>query len=208
MFSVIAEFTRDEQGLVVFEPMVMGSPWLEADDEDVPYQAIEWYALKFYEHFVEDIDDFAMVREVPKPKSAEPMRHISEAAFKACVAEILGDTPAKDWGGESSDYYTAHLRLAGRRVTAAFLFKGPAKFGPMNLNHLGKNNDQIVRLADEPADLLVVQHCHDIGTAVRKTLRAFAVTPCSARRYCLIDGRDSLRLLNAYGLYEKALSLS
>jgi hypothetical protein len=43
---------------------------------------------------------------------------------------------------------------------------------------------------------------------VRKTLRAFAVMPGRARRYCLIDGRDSLRLLNAYGLYDKALRIS
>jgi len=30
-------------------------------------------------------------------------------------------------------------------MTAAFLLKGPARFVPMGLNHLGKNNDQIVR---------------------------------------------------------------
>jgi len=30
-------------------------------------------------------------------------------------------------------------------MTAAFLLKGPARFAPMGLNHLGKNNDQIVR---------------------------------------------------------------
>jgi len=104
----------------------------------------------------------------------------------ACVAELLGDTSAKDWGGETSDYYTSHLRLHGRRVTAAFLLKGPARFEPMGLNHLGKNNDQIVRLADEPADVLIVQHCHDILPAVRKTLRAFSVQPSRSRRYCLI----------------------
>ena len=39
----------------------------------------------------------------------------------------------------------AHLHLKGSRMTAAFLLKGPARFVPMGLNHLGKNNDQIVR---------------------------------------------------------------
>jgi hypothetical protein len=136
------------------------------------------------------------------------MRVVSEAALKACLAEILGDAAAKDWGGESSDYYSAHIRLSGRRLTSAFLLKGPARFEPMNLKHLGKNNDQIVRLSDEPADVLFVQHCHDILPAVRKTLRAFAVQPFLPRRYCLIDGRDSLKLLRAYGLYDKAVALS
>jgi hypothetical protein len=136
------------------------------------------------------------------------MRLISEAAVKTCFAEILGDRAGKDWGGETSDYYTAHLRIGGRRVTAAFLFKWPARFEPMDLAHLGKKNDQIVRLADESADVLIVQHCHDILPVVRKTLRAFAVQPSRPRRYCCIDGRDTLRLLKTYTLYEKALALS
>jgi hypothetical protein len=207
VFSVIAELSRVEDNVVVFDPIVIGTPWLEAD-ENGPYQAVEWYASEFYEHFIEDFDEFAKVAESAEPQNSDGMRSISEAAFKTCVAEILGDSASKDWGGETSDYYTAHLRLRSRRVTAAFLFKGPARFEPMGLNHLGKNNDQIVRLADEPAEVLIVQHCHDILPSVRKTLRAFAVQPSRSRRYCLIDGRDSLRLLLAYGLYEKALALS
>ncbi len=110
--------------------------------------------------------------------------------------------------GEQSDHYTSHLTLGGRRVSAAFLLKGPARFQPMTLNNLGKNNDQIVRLANEPADVLIVQHSHDITQPVRATLRAFAVQPSRPRRYCLIDGRDSLRLLRAYDKVERALELS
>lgn len=78
----------------------------------------------------------------------------------------------------------------------------------MGLNHLGKNNDQIVRLSQEPANLLIVQHCHDVLPPVRATLRAFTVQAGGGRRYCIIDGRDSLRLLRAYGKLERALSLT
>ena len=78
----------------------------------------------------------------------------------------------------------------------------------MTLNHLGKNNDQIYRLAMEPADVLFVQHSHDVTPAVRATLRAFAVQPSRPRRYCIIDGRDSLRLLHAYSLYDQAVKWS
>jgi hypothetical protein len=136
------------------------------------------------------------------------MRLVSENAFKLCLARILGDSVTSDWGGETSDYYTSHIHLRGRRVTAAFLLKGPARFAPMNLDHLGKRNDQIVRLANEPAQVLFVQHSHDILSPVRETLRAFAVQPGRNRRYCLIDGRDSLRLLQAYDLYDYALEIS
>lgn len=78
----------------------------------------------------------------------------------------------------------------------------------MGLNHLGKNNDQIFRLAQAPAGLLVVQHCHEIQEPVRATLRAFAVQPGAVRRYCLIDGKDSLRLLIAYDKLDRARELS
>jgi hypothetical protein len=90
-------------------------------------------------------------------------------------------------------------------ATTAFLLKGPAHFAPMGLNHLGRNNDQIYRLSSEPAEILIVQHSHEILQPVRATIRTFAVQPSRPRRYCLIDGRDSLRLLLAYNLYDEAL---
>jgi hypothetical protein len=70
----------------------------------------------------------------------------------------------------------------------------------MKATHLGKNGDQITRLASEPAQLLVLQHCHLVSRPVREQLRAFAVNPCAPRRYCIIDGPDTYRLLKAYDL--------
>ena len=206
-FSIIGVLAKAGDATVVIDPLVIGSPWLEVE-EGQPYEPVEWYHHEFFEHFVEDFDEFARVRDTAEPSNPEPMRSIRESAFKTCLAKILGDVAPRDWGGESSDFYSAHIRLQGKRKTAAFLLKGPAHFEPMGLNHLGKNNDQIVRLAKEPAQVLFVQHCHDILPPVRETLKAFAVQPSRARRYCLIDGRDSLRLLEAYGLYQEALALS
>ncbi len=205
--SIVAELCSYNESTAVFEPIIMGFPWLASTCEDPGFD-IMWYGSTFFENFVEDFDEFAKVKDIPNPKDVEPMRRVSEKAFKKCLRELLGDSLSPDWGGERSDYYTAHLHLNRVRKTAAFLLKGPAVFRPMNLRHLGKNNDQIVRLSHEPAQVLIIQHCHDILPPVRDTLRAFAVQPSNARRYCLIDGRDSLRLLNAYGLYEKAVALS
>jgi hypothetical protein len=205
--SMVAELCSYKDGTAVFEPIIMGFPWLACACEDPGFD-IMWYGSTFFENFVEDFDEFARVKDVPIPENVGPMRRVSEKAFKECLRELLGDSTTTDWGGENSDYYSAHLHLNGVRKTAAFLLKGPAVFSPMNLRHLGKNNDQIVRLSHEPAQVLIVQHCHDILPPVRETLRAFAVQPSNPRRYCLMDGRDSLRLLNAYGLYEKAVALS
>jgi hypothetical protein len=207
LISIVAELREFEDGILICHPLVMGGPWLEAVEAEL-FQGVEFWSYSYFENFVEDIDEFARVADTPSPTDFEVMRNISEVGFKQCLAEILGDEARRDWGGETSDHFSAHIHLGGKRTTAAFLLKGPSRFAPMGMNHLGKNNDQIYRLAQEPADLLVVQHCHEILPPVRATLRAFAVQPGSRRRYCLIDGRDSLRLLLAFDKLERAVDLS
>jgi hypothetical protein len=205
--SFIATVRGVDGNRLILHPLIIGAPWLETDNPAWK-EKIVWFGREFYEHFIEDIDQFTRVRDIAEDADFGIMERITERAFKTCLGEILGDTTVKDWGGEQSDHYTAHISITSKRLTGAFLLKGPARFVPMTLNNLGKNNDQIVRLAHEPADLLVVQHCHDITPPVRETLRAFAVQPSRPRRYCLIDGRDSLRLLRAYDKLDRALELS
>jgi hypothetical protein len=205
--SLVAQLYEVENDVIIFEPLVMGFPLLLSDSNNLDFDIL-WWGNSFFENFVEDFDEFSKVSDIPVPSDSEPMKFISESAFKKCLAMILGDHTQNDWGGEASDYFTSHLHLKGNRVTGAFLLKGPHNFKPMGLNHLGKNNDQIVRLSHEPAGVLIVQHCHDILPPVRETLRAFAVQPSNPRRYCLIDGRDSLRLLYAYDMYKKALEIT
>lgn len=207
VFAIIAELLQSDGINAVFDPLVMGAPWLREKGE-APNFDIMWFSYEYFENFLEDIDEFSKVKDYPIPGDNEPMKYVSENSFKQCLAEILGGTVPSDWGGETSDFYTAHIHLNGKPKTAAFLLKGPARFTPMSLNHLGQNNDQIIRLAREPAQILFVQHCHDVTPQVRETLRTFAVQPGNARRYCIIDGRDSLRLLRAYDLYDKAVELS
>ena len=207
--SIIAVNPKADGKSLTFQPLIIGSPWLEIDNPDWKSKII-WWGYEYYEHFIEDIDEFSECRKIPMPtvEDAKIMKQISENAFKHSLAKILGDGTVKDWGGEMSDHFSSHFHLNGKRVKAAFLLKGPANFTTMSLNHLGKNNDQIYRLSKEPADLLVVQHSHDISPAVQETLRAFAVQPSNPRRYMLIDGRDSLRLLKAYDLLDFALEMS
>ena len=59
--------------------------------------------------------------------------------------------------------------------------------------------DQIDRLFSEPAELLVLQHCHEITPPVRGMMRAYAQQMGRPRLFCLINGYDTLRVLEAYG---------
>lgn len=69
----------------------------------------------------------------------------------------------------------------------------------MAIADLGKNGDQIDRLANTAADLLVVQHCHEVLAPVVNMLRTYAVQPGYERRYMIIDGYDTLRILRHFG---------
>ena len=115
---------------------------------------------------------------------------------------LLGETVIpKDWGGEECDIFSSNLSVDGKRYSAAFLLKGPAKFHEMTLADCGKNADQIYRLFNTPADVFIVQHCHKITPSVRKTVEAFALAQYS--RSCMftfIDGYDTARILHSNGL--------
>jgi len=188
---------------IVVAPLVIGAPWLNACPDLLPDFGLIWTHGEFFENFVEDIDEFQRVAEVERDEAGQAwkvLKEIPESNIKQAICSMLRESAAKDWGGERSDHFSSSLHLSGRRVTAAFLLKGPARFSVMKATHLGKNGDQITRLASEPAELLILQHSHLVSPPVRDTLRAFAVKPSAPRRYCVIDGPDTYRLLKAYGL--------
>jgi hypothetical protein len=172
----------------------------------VPSSALPGFSGPWWDHLevhIDTIESFSAVtanqRRLTK-QSLESLRSVPEKDIKAAFAAIINEPMVpKDWGGESSDLFSSRVVLDGKRTSTAFLFKGPAAFKPMTLAELGKNGDQIGRLFDEPADLFVLQHCHEVTSAVRKTMRAFAQQMGRPRLFCIIDGYDTIRVLESYG---------
>ena len=203
----VSRFVRVEDDTLVFEPLVMGGPWLLSPKAGVEEQLM-WHHFDHFQLFTEDVDEFAKVKAYKGDTSGwiDHMGNVSEEVMKTFIADLLGDQSGKDWGGEFADHFTRHIHIAGRRCTAAFLLKGPgSKHQQMTFRQLGKNGDQIFRLSKLPADLFVLQHCHEIAPAVLETLRNYIVQPHRQRRYLVIDGRDSYQLLLAYGKLDWAL---
>lgn len=203
--SIIGQIRKVDNDTIIIYPLIMGGPTFMHPSNDclsMDLDELELRGLDLYENFAEDIDEFSESRNVEDPPPEEWMKYMrktSEDSIKKCFCEIISDVPKKDWGGEQDDIFSVSIHLGGKRVPTAFLLKGPSQFREMTPDLLGKHADQIYRLSSTPARLLVVQHCHSIGEAVRAMLRAFSVTPHDPRRYCLIDGKDTYKILKAYG---------
>jgi len=128
------------------------------------------------------------------------MNWMRESDVKAALSRIVG-TPfvSKDWGGERSDMVTNNLVVDGMVTSAAWLLKGRSVQGTMYVADLGKRGDQIERLSSEPVDVLIVQHNNQISSPVVNIVRAFASNMEMPRRYMILDGDATGRILRDYG---------
>jgi hypothetical protein len=196
---VLGLITKISESVIDAIPWVVASPF---PDLFKPATSIGRRWHNRLQVSIEEIDSFVNVRDEkirPLKSDLETLRSIPEKAVKQAFAEIIGEPNIpKDWGGERSDLNSDRVVLDGKRMASAFMFKGPAQFAPLTPAGLGKNGDQIDRLFTEPADLIFLQHCHEITPAVRGQMRAYAQRIGNLKLFCLIDGYDTMRLLRAY----------
>jgi hypothetical protein len=133
---------------------------------------------------------------------------VPEKDVKHAIAGVIGESYVpKDWGGERSDLYTPRVFARGRQMSSAWLFKGPGFPRAMTIAALGKNGDQIDRLFTEPAELLVLQHCHEITPAVVGMMDAYSHNVRRLRSYMILAGADTGRILKSRRLLPAAPTL-
>lgn len=154
---------------------------------------------------IDDIDNFSRVRSLAHSKVPNQMnpQRLPEAEFKAGIKRILGNKGTfQDWGGERNDLYTTHLKIKGKRYAAAFGLKGPGKSGILTPGKMGKNGDQIQRLFETDAKVMLVQYEGEIADSVATQMRSLAVAKSVSESsrifYGLIGLEDSYRLRLKY----------
>lgn len=179
-------------GLIEVRPLFVGlRRWSDAQREDLEPRRV----------YPQQVDQFDRVdwRRRVTPEAMTAMHAMAEADVKSALARIVGtDFVDRDWGGERSDLVTNNLLVRGKQTSAAWLLKGRSVQGPMRIPHLGKNGDQVERLASEPAELLVVQHNHQITSAVTNLLTAFAYDLRNPRRFMTLDGEHTAMILRDF----------
>ena len=204
--EAIVGVLHDKGTFFEIEPIVIGAPWLDHPRNYGVSNDLVWAGYDYGELLAEEIDQFSRLKEVTVTDTDEwmnVMKTIPEERVKTALTGLLKEPSKKDWGGEQNDHFSSSVTIGGVRKTAAFLLKGPSQFREMTPDLCGKRADQIYRLSNSGADVSIVQHCHLIGEAVRAELRAFIVQPGPRpRKYCLIDGQVSYRILKAYGLLD------
>lgn len=199
----IVGLVHDRGDRYEIEPLVIGAPWLDHPRNGDASSSLAWLAYDFGEILPEDIAEFARLAEVSVDDASEwmtVMQRVPEAHVKAALAKLLAEPTKADWGGESNDHFSGGVTVGGQRRSAAFLLKGPTQFREMTLDMCGARADQVYRLTRSGAAISIVQHAHLIGEAVRATLRSLVFYPGQPRKYCVIDGKTTYRILKAYDL--------
>lgn len=199
---VLGHVVRLETDRIIGRPLAIASADFNFNDDAAKHELRRvWY--EFGEVKCGEIDSFKRVVDLDEPPTLDELKalkDIREDDVKGAFAEIIGEPyVGTDWGGEQSDLFSARLKFAGREINAAFAFKGPGMRQRLTIANMGKNGDQALRLAQEPAELLVVQHWREIDPQVRKLMRALVAEHLGQRMFCLIDGADTWRILKAYG---------
>src|ERR1700675_497554 len=150
---------------------------------------------------VDHIDSFANIRRVKRIRSVIP-QPVSEALFKRGVQKILGEVGKfQDWGGELNDLFTTRLRVNGKRIQAAFGFKGRGQGGVLTPKKMGKNGDQIQRLFMSDAEAFIVQYWGQVHESVYRLMhelaKAKSVSEGNTVFYGIIDGAAAQLLMLA-----------
>jgi len=151
---------------------------------------------------IDEIDSFKKVTTVQLAPGVENVP-ILEETFKKGLQKILGEQGEfTDWGGEGDDLFSTRLLLNGKRINVAFGLKGRGTKGKLTPKKMGKQGDQIQRLFRAPAEVFLVQYWNQIDESVLEQMKLFATAKSAldGKRiyYGVIDGQDTLRILQAY----------
>lgn len=150
---------------------------------------------------VDDINTFRLIKKVKR--SEINVKVILENTIKEGFINILNEEyEKKDWGGETDDLFSTRINYKNKRQTVAFAFKGRGTQGLLTPNRMGKNGDQIQRLFRCPANFFILQYHSAIDENVFEQMKMFAtaksVYEAQPIFYCIIDGLDTARVIEAY----------
>jgi hypothetical protein len=151
---------------------------------------------------IDDIDSFSKVKQIDISKDKKNVPFY-EKDIKEGIKKILNEEgDFTDWGGETDDMFSTRVILNGKRLNAAIGLKGRGTKGILTPKKMGANGDQIQRLFKSPANIFLVQYWGQIDESVIDQMKSIATAKSVSEGeivyFGVIDGRDTLRLCEAY----------
>ena len=150
---------------------------------------------------IQDIDEFSKIK---KTKSMGYDLEKNEDHVKELFKKIIGEKGTfNDWPGEKNDLFT-YVKLNGKRIPAAFAFKGKSKksISKLRPKDMGKNGDQVERLFTSPAEIFFVQFVGQIDESMVKTMEDQSTLKSHYTNkmiyYGVIDGSDTSKIFAKY----------
>jgi hypothetical protein len=154
---------------------------------------------------IDDIDSFKEANRISLAPDIK-LVPLLENEFQKGLQGILNEQGEfNDWGGESDDLFSTRLILNGKRMNVAFGLKGRGTRGKLTPKKMGSQGDQIQRLFRTQADVFLIQYWRQIDQSVLEQMKVCAIAKSFFDRkriyYGVIDGQDTLRLIQAYKQY-------
>jgi len=162
-------------------------------------------AIDIKQIYVDDIDSFNKVTLMPLEQDIMKVP-MYEKLFKRGLQGILSEQGEfEDWGGENDDLFSTRLLLNGKRLNIVFGLKGKGTKGKLTPKKMGKQGDQIQRLFRTPSDIFLIQYWGQIDESIIEQMKAFAIMKSVLEEkriyYGVMDGQDTLRIVEAYKEY-------
>jgi hypothetical protein len=195
--ALVGQIDVVKDAFIQADPLFMGTPSFDHFRNGEIDLALAPYVADWFETLAVDIDEFALAADENGAAEADVAESEWRGALGALghdgvrtrLAAIVGEVSPPEGVAGAPALFFAQPGLCGTPTPAAFLTTD-TDTNPMSIG---------ATLAATPARLLVVQHCGPIAHSLRDTIRAFAVAPHAPRRFCLIDGADTYRILKANG---------
>ena len=202
--TVLCHVDIVKDDLVSATALIMGTPSFTHFRNENEVLDFDDHAADWFETWPEDIDELAACADIPLPPEAEwraALGSVTGEDVCDALAGILGGTRLQGEAAAHSSMIAAGIHRGGEEEPAAIavITDADARGRALEPAALRARPDAMVAMNATPAELWIVQHCHTIGPAVRDMVRACAVRPHAPRRFCLIDGADTYRILKAYG---------
>jgi len=194
------DIVKDDE--IVAAPLFLGTETFDHFRNEEDALALTNHAESWFECLPFDLGGFAGGASTPPVEEAvwrDALGRYAPQVVDETLVGLLSTAPPPETREDWVDIAFAETDLAGTPVGIAMLRLDHPADETLDTATLFDAGNALVRLAQTPADVLVVQHAGALADDVRPALREVAVPPHHPRRYCLIDGGDTYRILKAAG---------